>query len=85
MVLSGVENAIWGPLSGNAQGFWLFFLPGVLLDPWSYSIGNTSTCVYNGEKSLGTRGPVAQESLRNRRAPHPEAVLERFKGKQANP
>ena len=64
--------------------FGYFFLPGVPLDPWSYSIGNTSTCVYNGVKSLGTRCPGAQESLKNRRAPHPEAVLEWFKGKEAN-
>ena len=48
-------------------------------------IGNTSTCVYNGEKSLGTRCPVEQESLRNRCAPQNVAVFERFKGKQANP
>ena len=69
----------------NCAGFLAIFLPGVLLDLWSYSIGNTSTCVYILEKSIGTRCPVEPESLRNRRVPQNEAVFELFKGKQANP
>ena len=85
MVISGMENAIWGPLSGNAQGFWLFYLPGVLLDPYSYSHRKHEHVCLQWGKVFRHPLPREKESLRNRLAPQNEAVFERFQRKQANP
>ena len=52
VVFSGMEDTIWVPLSGNAQGFWLFFLTGCPLRSIVLFPSETLARVFTMGKSL---------------------------------